>query len=36
MVHCAVVRMLYEVILELRFGRELVVASSASERELFE
>jgi hypothetical protein len=32
---CAVVRVLYEVILELRFGRELVVASSASEMELF-
>jgi hypothetical protein len=32
---CAVVRMLYEVFLELRFDRELVVASSASERELF-
>jgi len=31
----AVVRMLYEVFLELQFDRELVVASSASERELF-
>jgi hypothetical protein len=32
---CAVGRMLYEVILKLRFDRELVVASSASEREPF-
>ena len=32
---CAVARMLYEVFLELRLDRELVVASSASERELF-
>jgi hypothetical protein len=32
---CAMVRMLYEVILELRFDRELVVACSASERKLF-
>ncbi len=32
---CAVVRVLYEVILELPVGRELVVASSTSEMELF-